>query len=176
MQSSPAPFSPASSIHLRDDLASIIAEWEALSREEPWHTDPHRYGIDSLHQAIAAILDVATWGGTGTYAAERLVRSASAHGEQRRAQGAQDDSLFREYHALRAAIWRYLQAPSRQGPAAIAEILRVDVAIGVATTIALRGYHRGEFAPGTTWEADICKQIDAVSRHLTDLLHEGAHA
>jgi hypothetical protein len=52
----------------------------------------------------------------------------------------------------------------------------VDVAIGVATTIALRGYHRGELAAGTAWEADILKQIEAVSRNLADLLHEGARS
>jgi hypothetical protein len=27
---------------LRDDLAAILAEWEAVSREEPWHVQPER--------------------------------------------------------------------------------------------------------------------------------------
>lgn len=160
----------------RDDLPLIIAEWERLSREEPWHIDPHRYGIDSLHEVIVAVLEVATWGGTGSFAAERLVRSAAAHGEQRRAQGAADDALFREYHALRTALWRFLQRAGSAGPVAIAGILRVDVAIGVATTLALRGYHRGEMALGSAWEIDLLKQIEAVSRHLADLLHDGARA
>lgn len=176
VQSSSSRFSSSPSIVLPDDLAPIIAEWEELSGNEPWHIDPHRYGIDSLHQAIAAILDVAIWGATKPFAAERLVRSASAHGEQRRAQGVNDDSLFREYHALRSALWRYLQRSSPRGPDAITEILRVDVAIGVATTIALRGYHRAEFASGAAWEADILKQVDAVTRHLADHLQEGTRS
>lgn len=159
-----------------DELPLIIAEWELLSREEPWHIDPHRYGIDSLHEAIAAVLEVTTWGGTGSFASERLVRTAAAHGEQRRAQGATDDALLREYHALRAALWRFLQRDTSTGPAAIAAMLRVDVAIGVATTAALRGYHRSEMAAGTSWEVDILKQIDDVSRHLADLLHDGARS
>lgn len=159
-----------------DDLPLIIAEWELLSREEPWHIDPHRYGIDSLHEAIAAVLEVATWGGTGSFASERLVRTAAAHGEQRRAQGATDDALLREYHALRAALWRFLQGASSAGPATIAAMLRADVAIGVATTVALRGYHRSEMTAGTSWEVDILQQIDDVSRHLADLLHDGARS
>jgi hypothetical protein len=176
MHSPPDHPAAETSIVRHADLPLIIAEWEALSREEPWHVDPHRYGIDSLHEAIAAVLEVATWGGTGRFTAERLVRSAAAHGEQRRAQGVNDDSLFREYHALRTALWRFLQRASPRGPEAIAEILRVDVAIGVATTIALRGYHRGDLAVGTSWEADVLKQIEAVSRNLADLLHEGARS
>lgn len=48
---------PRSSLAILDDLALILAEWETLSREEPWHIDPHRYGIDSLHEVIAAILE-----------------------------------------------------------------------------------------------------------------------
>lgn len=166
----------APSIVSADDLPLIIAEWELLSREEPWHVDPHRYGIDSLHEAIAAVLEVATWGGTGSFTAERLVRSAAAHGQQRRAQGVNDDTLFREYHALRAALWRFIQRSLRYGPGAIAELLRVDVAVGVATTIALRGYHRSEMAYGKAWEEDVLEQIAAVSRHLADLLHQDARA
>lgn len=167
---------PAFSATEHDELASVIAEWELLSREEPWHVAPQRYGIDSLHETIAAILDIRAWGSTGTFAAERLVRSAAAHGEQRRAQGVPDDALLREYHALRAAIWRYLQRHQHRAPAVIAEFLRVDVAIGVATTIALRGYHRSELPCGDSWEADILRQVDAVSRHLGDLLHEGGRS
>jgi hypothetical protein len=176
MDSHPGQLPLATSIVHADDLPLIIAEWEQLSREEPWHIDPHRYGIDSLHEAIAAVLEVATWGGTGSFTAERLVRSAAAHGEQRRAQGVNDEALFREYHALRAALWRFLQRSPRHHAGAIAEILRVDVAIGVATTIALRGYHRADMAHGTVWEKDVLEQIAAVSRHLADLLHQDAQA
>jgi hypothetical protein len=158
------------------DLALIITQWEQLSREEPWHVDPHRYGVDSLHETIKAVLGIATWGATDTFAAERLVRTAAAHGEQRRAQGTSDDALLREYHALRAAFWRFLQRGSPQNPAAIGAILRVDVAIGVATILALRGFHRGEFAAGVSREADILEQVGAVTRQLVDQLQTGVRS
>jgi hypothetical protein len=174
MQSVVDRFIPERSATEHEELASVVAEWELLSREEPWHIAPQRYGIDSLHETIAAILDVRAWGSSGAFAAERLVRSAAAHGEQRRAQGVPDDALFREYHALRAAIWRHLQRHQHREPTVIAEFLRVDVAIGVATTIALRGYHRSELPAGESWESDILRQVGAVSRHLGDLLSGGA--
>jgi hypothetical protein len=158
------------------DLPRIIAEWERLSREEPWHVDPHRYGIDALHETIRAVLDIATWGSTDAFAAERLVRTAAAHGEQRRAQGTSDDALLREYHALRAALWRFLHHAPPRGPATMGAIVRVDVAIGIATTVALRGFHRSELAPGTSWEADLRQQMDAVSRHLADQLQTGGRS
>lgn len=56
------------------------------------------------------------------------------------------------------------------------QLLSVDVAIGVATTIALRGYHRAEMPHGRVWEEDVLEQIAAVSRHLADLLHQDARA
>lgn len=155
------------------ELALVVDEWETLSREEPWHVDPHRYGLDCLHEVIAAVLDVRTWGNTTSLAAEHLVRAAAAHGEQRRRQSVPDDALFREYHALRASIWRHLQRQAPRSTQAIAEVLRIDVAIGVATTVALRAYHRDELPAGDSWEADILSQIKAVSRHLSDHLREG---
>lgn len=168
----PPGSSPASAV--RDDLPLILAEWERLSQEEPWHVDPHRYGVDSLHETIRAVLEIATWGDTDAFAPERLVRTAAAHGEQRRAQGASDDALLREYHALRAALWRFFQHGGLQGPAAIAAIMRVDVAVGIATIVALRGYHRSELPTSASREVDMLKQVEAVSRHLTDRLHQGA--
>lgn len=166
----------APAVDKEDDLARVIAEWERLSREEPWHLDPHRFGVDSLHETIRAVLHITTWGDTDGFAPERLVRTAAAHGEQRRAQGARDDALLREYHALRAALWRFFQDGPLDGPTAIAAIMRVDVAIGIATIVALRSYHRSELPASDSREVDLLKQVEAVSRHLTDRLHDGAHS
>ena len=161
---------------LRADYAGIVAEWERLSVEEPWHVDPRRYGIDSLHETIRAVLDVATWSGADTSAHERLVRTATKHGEQRRSQGTGDDALLREYHALRAAIWRFMERSSVPASEALAVIVRIDIAISVATTAALRGYHRSELPPSKGWEAEIVRQVQAASRHLANLLGDGGQA
>jgi hypothetical protein len=76
--------------------------------------------------------------------------------------------VLAEYHALRTAIWRFLQRSSLGSPEALATVLRVDVAIGVATIVALRACHRTGTAEG--WEADLLNQIELASRHLVDHL------
>jgi hypothetical protein len=154
---------------LRDDLALVLAEWEAVSREEPWHIQPQRYGPDSLHETIRAVLDVALGDGGDKAASERLVRSAAAHGDQRRVQGVGDDALLREYHALRAALWRYLRRAPIRSSEALTAILRVDVVITVATTAALRGYHRSDMPPTPEWAAELLRYIANGSRQIVDM-------
>jgi hypothetical protein len=153
---------------LRDDLALVIAEWEALSREEPWHIQPQRYGLDTLHETVRGVLDVALGGGGDKAASERLVRAAAAHGDQRRLQGVGDDALLREYHALRTALWRYLLRTPMPSSEAITAISRVDMAITVATTAALRGYHRSDMPATPEWAAELLRHIATGSRDIVD--------
>jgi hypothetical protein len=151
---------------LRDDLAPILAEWEAVSREEPWHVHPERYGIDSLQEVVRGVLDVALGDGTDKEASERLVRAAAAHGDQRRVQVVGDDCLLREYHALRTALWRYLLRVPMPTSEALTAILRVDMVITVATTAALRGYHRSDMKPSPDWASELLRSVAAASRDI----------
>jgi hypothetical protein len=151
---------------LRDDLALVLAEWEAVSREEPWHVQPQQYGLDSFHETMRAVLDVALGDGGDKAASERLVRSAAAHGDQRRAQGVGDDAVLREYHALRAALWRYLRRAPMRSSEALTAILRVDMVITVATTAALRGYHRSDMQPSPDWAAELLRSVASGSRDI----------
>jgi hypothetical protein len=151
---------------LRDDLAPILAEWEAISREEPWHIHPERYGIDSLNEVVRGVLDVALGDGGDTEASERLVRAAAAHGDQRRVQAVSDDCLLREYHALRTALWRYLLRVPMPTSEALTAISRVDIAMTVATTAALRGYHRSDMKPSPDWASELLRSVAAASRDI----------
>jgi hypothetical protein len=151
---------------LRDDLAPILAEWEAANREEPWHVHPERYGIDSLREVVRGVLDVALGDGADKEASERLVRAASAHGDQRRVQGVGDDALLREYHALRASLWRYLRRVPMPDSEALTAISRVDTVITVATTAALRGYHRSDMQPTPEWATELLRYIASGSRDI----------
>jgi hypothetical protein len=153
---------------LREDLALVLEEWHALSREEPWHIEPHRYGADTLHETIRAVLDVALGSGGDGAASERLVRSAAAHGDQRRVQGVGDDALLREYHALRTALWRYLGRVQIEPGEALTAISRVDAVITVATTAALRGYHRSDMQPSPEWAGEMLRYIATGSREIVD--------
>lgn len=153
---------------LRDDLALILAEWDALSRDEPWHIHPRRYGLDSLHESIRGVLDVALGDGGDKEASERLVRAAAAHGDQRRTQEVGDDAVLREYHALRTAIWRYLRQAPIPDSEAVTAISRVDVVITIATTAALRGYHRSDMAPTPEWEVQLLRYVASASQDIVE--------
>ena len=155
---------------LRDDLAPILREWEAVSRDEPWHVNPERYGIDSLHEVLRAVLDVALGGGSDKQASERLVRAAAAHGDQRRVQGVGDEVLLREYHALRTALWRYLGHLPMPVGERVTAISRVDAVITVATTAALRGYHRSDMRPTPEWAAEMLRYVESGSRDIVAAL------
>ena len=153
---------------LRDDLASVLEEWQAISHEEPWHIQPEHYGLDSLHETMRAVLDVALGDGGDKAASERLVRSATAHGDQRRMQAVGDEALLREYHALRTALWRYLMRTPMPPSEALTAISRVDVVITVATTAALRGYHRSDMPPSPEWAAELLRHVATGSVAIVD--------
>jgi hypothetical protein len=153
---------------LRDDLHLILAEWDVLSREEPWHIHPLRYGLDSLHESIRGVLDVALGDGGDKEASERLVRAAASHGDQRRVQEVGDEAVLREYHALRTAIWRYLLHAPMPATEAITAISRVDVVISIATTAALRGYHRSDMPPTPEWAVQLLTYVATGSEEITD--------
>lgn len=153
---------------LRDDLPLVLEEWEAVSREEPWHVRPEHYGLDSLHETMRAVLDVSLGDGGDVAASERLIRSAAAHGDQRRIQAVGDDAVLREYHALRSALWRYLARVPMPPSERLTAILRVDVTITVATTAALRGYHRSDLPTSPEWAVEMLRYIATGSRDIVD--------
>jgi hypothetical protein len=158
---------------LRDDLALVLEEWEAVSVEEPWHVRPEHYGLDSLHEAMRAVLDVSLGDGGDKAASERLIRSAAAHGDQRRVQEVGDDAVLREYHALRTALWRYLGHVSMPDSERLTAIWRVDVVITVATTAALRGYHRSDMPTSPEWANELLRYVATGSRDIVDALGPG---
>ena len=154
----------------REDLALVIAEWKAISRDEPWHVNPEHYGLDSLHETIRGVLDVARGDGGDKDASERLVRAAASHGDQRRVQGVTDDAVLREYHALRTALWRHLIKAPMPRSEALTAIMRVDVIITVATSAALRGFHRSDLTPNPEWASQLLSYIATGSREIVDAL------
>jgi hypothetical protein len=157
---------------LRSALARVLEAWVETVRHAPWHVEPVRFGADALNEVTEAVLDVAM-APSGDYAGhERLVRAAIAHGSQRRTQETGDATLLREYHALREALWRFMERSGVPPEQALPAILRVDVAISVATTAALRGYHRTELEPAASWEPRLLRHIHDASVRLASGLDD----
>jgi hypothetical protein len=163
---STAPVEPERILDLRNALARVLEAWVESCRHAPWHVEPVRFGVDALNEVTEAVLEVAM-AAPGDYAGhERLVRAAAAHGSQRRSQETDDAALLREYHALREALWRFMERSGVPAEQALPVILRVDVAISVATTAALRGYHRTESEPASSWEPRLLRHIHDASERL----------
>ena len=112
------------------------------------------------------MLDVALGDGGDSNASERLVRAAAAHGDQRRVQATGDEALLREYHALRTALWRHLMRARMSPSEALTAIARVDMVITVATTAALRGYHRSDMQPSVDWTTQLLRSVATGSRDI----------
>ena len=160
--------------NLKDSLPAILRTWQEICQARPWHVAPDRFGVDTLAEVVRAVLDVALAAQGDDSAYERLVRVSVAHGDQRRAQDVGDDAVLREYHSLREAIWQYMEGSNLPSSTVLPQILRIDVAVSVATTAALRGYHRADFEPGSSWEPQLLRHIRAASRQLTSGLDRAA--
>jgi hypothetical protein len=157
----------------QDDVASTIKIWQQITAADPWHLHPDRFGVDSLTQVIGAILDVAMTDSMSGDADERLIRSASAHGDQRRTQGVDDGMVLREYHALRVALWKALRDSASSAGEAFDAVIRVDVALTVATTAALQGYHRADRVSGSQWSIELDAQVATGSALLATMFRRG---
>jgi len=161
----PAP-AHRGNVALRAAFPALVAEWQAYWEKQPWHQDAGQGGTDAMLEVLRAILDTAILVEQGSRQVhERLVRTAVAHGEQRRRQGATDEDVLGEYHALRTALWRYLlhRSPLAEN---LTTIFRVDVAMTAASTFALRGFMHGNVPEDYPWERQLARALADVSQSL----------
>ena len=138
---------------LEDNIAEIVEEWKRLTGKPPWATLTTSQWVDHLPPLLHAMIDGVVCGSGSHDARRKVVEAAIRHGSDRRAQGVPLDSIFEEYYQLRTATWHLLttRAGAELGQGVVAEILRLDAAIGVATLASLRGYHRFEFEKTREW-------------------------
>ena len=154
---------------LRDAFPTLVAEWQDFWQQQPWHRTSPADGPDALLEVLRAILDTAMSDEGGRQIHERLLRAAMAHGQQRWAQGASDELLLGEYHALRIALWHHL-LHSATLPESLTTICRVDVVMTAASGLALRGYMQGSVPPEFPWERELARAMADVSRGLETAL------
>jgi hypothetical protein len=157
---------------LEDNIAEIVAEWKRLTSKPPWATLTSSQWVDHLPPLLHAMIDGVVCGNGSHDARRKVIESGIRHGSHRRALGVPLDTIFEEYYQLRTATWHLLttRAGAELGPRVVAEILRLDAAIGVATLASLRGYHRLEFEKTREWDQvidDLVKDWEHTS--LTQL-------
>src|SRR5690349_17428146 len=154
---------------LRDAFPTLVAEWQAYWREQPWHRDRADDGPDAVLDVLRAILDTAMGDQGGRNVHERLLRAGVAHGQQRQRQGASEVTLLGEYHALRKALWRHLLASAPMAEN-VTTICRVDIVITAASGLALRGYMSELVSIDFPWERELARTMAEVSAGLVRAL------
>ena len=154
---------------LRAAFPSLVGEWQAYWEQQPWHRASDNARPDTIVEVLRAVLDTAMAEERNSALHERLLRTAVAHGEQRRRQGATDEAVLGEYHALRAALWRHLlhRAPIAES---LTTIFRVDVVMTAASALALRGFMHGHVPADFPWERQLARTMADVSRNLDTAL------
>jgi len=150
---------------LRAAFPLLVAEWEDYWRQQPWHQSSPAHEPDAVLEVLRAILDTAMSAHGARQVHERLLRAAMAHGRQRRDQGASDELLLGEYHALRTALWRHL-LHSAPLPQSLTTIFRVDVVMTAASGLALRGYMQESVPADFPWERELARAMADISHGL----------
>ena len=150
---------------LRSAFPLLVAEWEEYWQQQPWHRGSRAHEPDTVLEVLRAILDTAMSPHGGRQVHERLLRAAMAHGRQRRGQGASDELLLGEYHALRTALWRHL-LHSASLSQSLTTIFRVDVVMTAASGLALRGYMQNSVPPDFPWERELARAMADISNGL----------
>jgi hypothetical protein len=142
----------------------MIFTWSRIAQVNEWHRAPARFGDDSMIRVIGAILDVVLAREVSSEANERLVRAATAHGDQRRLQDSAEDRILDEYQALATALRGRLHVTAL--PSAL---MRVDRVMSVVIAMAIHGYHRSDRGPTPTWAAQLQAYIAESSLSLATL-------
>ena len=150
---------------LRAAFPALVAEWQAYWEQQPWHRASDNARPDAIVEVLRAVLDTAMADERNGALHDRLLRTAVAHGEQRRRQGATDVAVLGEYHALRAALWRHLlhRAPIAES---LTTIFRVDVVMTAASALSLRGFMHGHVPADFPWERQLARAMADVSHNL----------
>jgi hypothetical protein len=128
----------------------VVASWVALSDRPPWDRLTTADRIDHLAPLLESLFR-AVYEETDhrTYRAE-MIRDAATHGEERRAQGYDEEIILEEYYLIRDLLWTELRARLAPGDAAPI-IIRVDAALSLASAACLRGMHREALEAAGQW-------------------------
>ncbi|HEX6965912.1 MAG TPA: hypothetical protein VF166_08930 [Gemmatimonadaceae bacterium] len=137
-----------------------MLEWDQLARgnSELAKLPPdHRW--DSLPETVTGLLNAALCKRPMSAAYRELVLAALQHGQDRRSAGISPDVVFREYGNLHDAIWHHLRNVLSTAHRLDA-ILKIDMAISLATRASLSGYHRAKLEETGSWAGIVDHLVD----------------
>jgi hypothetical protein len=135
---------------LLGELGEIMAAWDRSTDELPWSRLEESDRQNNLVSVITRVIDCAMSSAPREDRVTALIDAACAHGDARRQQRVDVQSLFIEYDKLRAATWRQIQALA-EAPTTYEAIFVIDGLLSIATRGTVLGYHRAEMQANGLW-------------------------
>lgn len=136
--------------HLLAEMDEIMAEWDRKTDELPWSALEQADRQNNLAGVITRVIDCAMSEAPRDVRVNAMIDSSIAHGESRRAQGVDVQSLFTEYFVVRTATWRQLKTLAGP-PTSYNAIFVIDGLLSIASRGTVLGYHRKEMEANGLW-------------------------
>src|SRR5688572_7811443 len=89
------------------EMGQIMADWDRQTHALPWSALEERQ--NDLAVVITRVIDCAMSGAPREERVDAMIAAACGHGEFRRRQKVEVNSIFTEYDVVRAATWRQLK-------------------------------------------------------------------
>ena len=135
-----------------DDVAdTVIRRWGRIGTAEPWLALPADLDFDHLPELIRTMSAASLCTEFDPGLCSRVVEVGATHGEHRRADGFEDELIYREYHLLRRTLWEHLRDAHGDSAAVHYASMRLDAISGLATAAALHGMHREQLESQGRW-------------------------
>lgn len=119
----------------------IMADWEVSSDALPWSLLEAKVRQNNLAEVITRVIDCAMSSSSREVRVEGLLDAAAAHGDCRRGQGVDVESLFTEYDHIRTATWNTVK-DLVDSPTSYDAIFVIDGLLSIASRGTVLGYHR----------------------------------
>lgn len=133
-------------------MDEIMAEWDRQTDELPWSALESADRQNNLAGVITRVIDCAMSGAPRDQRVNALIDAAIGHGESRRQQGVNVESLFTEYFVVRTATWQQLKTLVG-APTSFNAIFVIDGLLSIASRGTVLGYHRKEMEANGLWES-----------------------
>lgn len=132
------------------ELAEIMADWDRSTDALPWSGLEASVRQNNLSGVITRVIDCAMSPAPREERVNALIDAACSHGECRRRQGVDVQSLFTEYDHIRTATWKHLRHLA-EPPTSYDAIFVIDGLLSVASRGTVLGYHQAEMKANGLW-------------------------
>jgi hypothetical protein len=134
-------------------IDTIVMDWKRRTRHPPWTNLSESDWVDHLPPLLSAMIEGVVCGNGSQKSRRSVVEQGIQHGRHRYASGLSVDNILDEQAQLRSAMWRLLMTQTNNDIESdvFLEMVRFDVAIGVATLASVTGFHRSAAKQEQDW-------------------------